>query len=93
MTENEPETTTPQVTGDQSRYFNYLFYRNSSCFRRAAYDEAFGCWAILTVIHCGESVVATDIDQLERRNIKEHEVTRPYDRIYSHKATKAAYSV
>jgi hypothetical protein len=50
-------------------------------------------WAILSVVHCGESVTATDIDQLERHNIKEHGVTRPHDRIYSHKATKAAYSV
>jgi hypothetical protein len=50
-------------------------------------------WAILTVVHRGESVTVTNIDQLERRNIKEHGVTRPYDRTYSHKATKAAYSV
>jgi len=50
-------------------------------------------WAILTVVHCGESVTATNIDPLERGNIKENGVTRPYDRIYSHKATKAAYSV
>ena len=50
-------------------------------------------WVILAVVRCGESVTVTNIDQLERRNIKEHGVTRPHDRTYSHKATKAAYSV
>ena len=45
-------------------------------------------WAILTVVHCCESVTVTNIDQLERRNIKEHGVTKLHDRKYSHKATK-----
>lgn len=45
--------------------------------------------AIVTVVCCGESVTVTNVDQLERRNIKEHGVTRPHDRTYSHKATKS----
>jgi len=44
--------------------------------------------AITTAVLCGESVTVTNVDELERRNIKEHGVTKPHDRTYSHKATK-----
>jgi hypothetical protein len=72
---------------------NYPIATISGFAERHKMRESAAEWAILTVAHCGETVTVTNTDQLERRNIKEHEVTRPHDRIYSHKATKAAHSV